>query len=264
MQDSDNLLQSYIQKVLKLQQEQKQRPLDQSEMQRIAEELGLSEHDLAYIQKKYNDYIARGQGYSRYEDWESAAEEFEQAFELNPSSVDVLYGLANAYKNIWQNTRDKDMLQKAKDFVKKALQVDPTHDASFKLAGELNKGINRTNPNLLPTSTKEREATLGNWKEWEDDFKSLARNFKRSLKGEGVDKDNPKDIILRNLTEKRLTRSNRDSKIFGVCGGVAEYFGIDPTWIRLAFILGIFLGGMSPIAYIIMAFVMPKDRGDRI
>jgi phage shock protein PspC (stress-responsive transcriptional regulator) len=260
MQDSDNLLKSYIQKVLKLQQEQKQRPLDEGEMHRIAEELGLSDNDLAYIKQRFNDYIARGQGYSRYEDWESAIEEFEQAFELNPASVDVLYGLANAYKNIWLHTRDKDILQKAKDFVKRALQVDPNHEASFKLAGELNKGLTgRTNPTLNPVG-KDKDNVFGGWREWEDDFKDIARNFKNTLK-RTTDPNNPKDVIMRNLTEKRLKRSSRDSKIMGVCGGIAEYVGIDPTWVRLAFILGIFLGGMSPIAYIIMGFVMPKDKG---
>jgi phage shock protein PspC (stress-responsive transcriptional regulator) len=252
MQDSDNLLKSYIEKVLKLQQEQKQRPLDEGEMRRIAEELGLSDNERAYIKQRFNDYIARGQGYSRYEDWESAIEEFEQAFELNPASVDVLYGLANAHKNIWLHTRDKDILQRAKDFVKRALQIDPNHEASFKLAGELNKGLtSKTNPNLNPVG-KDKENAFGTWREWEDEFKEVARTFKNNLK---------RPINNNNFSEKRLKRSSRDSKIMGVCGGIAEYVGIDPTWIRLAFILGIFLGGMSPIAYIIMGFVMPKDKG---
>lgn len=259
MQESDKLIQSYIQKVLKLQQEQKQRPLDQTEMQNIAEELGLTEEDLAFIKKKYNDYIARGQGYSRYEDWESAVEEFEQAFELNPASVDALYGFANAYKNIWQASKDKDTLQKAKDFVKRALQVDPTHDASFKLAGELNKGItNRTNPNIL----NPKDNPLGDWREWENDFKDLAKTFRNTLKPQGNSNntfEKSKEVIMRNLTEKRLKRSVRDRKIFGVCGGIAEYLGIDPTWVRLVFAIGVF-SGISPLVYILMAFVMPRDK----
>lgn len=255
MQDADKLIQSYIQKVLKLQQEQKQRPLDQSEMQSIASELGLTEQDLAFIEKKYNDYIARGQGYSRYEDWDSAIEEFEQAFELNPASVDALYGLANGYKHIWQASKDKDTLQKAKEFVKRALQINPTHDASFKLAGELNKGLHtRTNP--TPTQA-------GTWKEWEDDFKTLAHTFKSNLKTNQSAQDifeKSRKSVMHNLTEKRLKRSAIDSKIMGVCGGIAEYFGIDPTWVRLIFAIGVF-SGISPLAYIIMAFVMPK--GDK-
>jgi|GEM_PF-894787 len=259
MNESDNLLQSFIQKVLLLQQEQKQRPLDQREMERIAEELGMTEEDLAYVQKKYKDYVARGQGYSRYEDWESAIEEFEQAFELNPASIDVLYGLANAYKNIWHTTKDKEALQKAKTFVKRALQVDSEHDASFKLAGELNKSVgSKTNP---PTVTTPFDNVASDWKSWEEDFKNITRAFKSSLKGGNnkEEKETPVNAVLRKLRDNRLTRSARDSKIMGVCGGIGEYFGVDATFIRLLFILGLF-SGLSPIIYIVMGIVMPKDK----
>ena len=37
--------------------------------------------------------------------------------------------------------------------------------------------------------------------------------------------------------EKRLTKSKTDRKLFGVCGGLGEYFGIDPTLVRLAFVV---------------------------
>ncbi len=255
MSDADNLLQSYIQKVLKLQQEQKQRPLDQQEMQRIAEELGMTDSDLAYIQKKYKDYVARGQGYSRYEDWESAIEEFEQAFELNPASVDALFGLANAYKNVWLANKDKEALQKAKTFVKRALQIDPEHDASFRLAGELNKGVtSKTNPIVTNSDTN-----FGDWRSWEDDFKNLTHTFKKGLKGaQQKDTESTVKTVMRNLSEKRLTRSTRDRRIMGVCGGLAEYFSIDPTWVRIAFLVGLF-SGISPLLYIVMGFAMPKD-----
>ena len=44
----------------------------------------------------------------------------------------------------------------------------------------------------------------------------------------------------------------------GVCGGIAEYFEIDPTIIRLAWVLFTALGGSGIIAYIVAALVMPK------
>jgi phage shock protein PspC (stress-responsive transcriptional regulator) len=244
MNESDDMIQAYIQKVLRIQQEQKQRPLDEYEMQRIAEELGMSSDDFAFIQKKFKDYLARGQGYSRYEDWDSAIEEFEQAIVLNPSNVDVLYGLANAHKQRWMTRKDKEDFNKAKNYAKRALHIDPDHDASYKLTSELNKGImNKTNP-----FAKETKPTFENFGDFD------INKFMSKL-------DNKWDAdIIKFNTDKKLKRSIRDKKIFGVCGGIGEYFGIDPTWVRIAFILGMFLtGGFTAFVYIVMAFILPKN-----
>lgn len=60
---------------------------------------------------------------------------------------------------------------------------------------------------------------------------------------------------------KRLTRSTSDKMLCGVCGGVANYFDIDPTLVRLGFVLitcfTAFFTGL--IAYIIAAVVIPTD-----
>ena len=53
---------------------------------------------------------------------------------------------------------------------------------------------------------------------------------------------------------KQLTRSNTDRMIAGVCAGLGEYLNIDPTVVRLLFVLGFFLTGPGIlIAYLIMA-----------
>lgn len=57
---------------------------------------------------------------------------------------------------------------------------------------------------------------------------------------------------------KRLRKSNREKKICGVCGGIGEYFNIDPTVVRLAWVLLFFAFGVGIIAYIIAALVMPE------
>ena len=58
---------------------------------------------------------------------------------------------------------------------------------------------------------------------------------------------------------KRLYRTEgRDATICGVCGGIAEYFGIDPTLVRVATAILIFVGGLSLWVYIIAAFIVPK------
>ncbi len=58
--------------------------------------------------------------------------------------------------------------------------------------------------------------------------------------------------------EKKLYKSNSDVKVDGVCAGVAEFFDIDPTIIRLAMVLFTFFGGSGILVYIIAALVMPR------
>ena len=58
----------------------------------------------------------------------------------------------------------------------------------------------------------------------------------------------------------QLYRSNRNRVLFGVCGGVAERYGWDPTWVRLAFIAATLLGGPGVVAYLVMALIVPKNR----
>jgi len=60
------------------------------------------------------------------------------------------------------------------------------------------------------------------------------------------------------MENKKLYRSSTNYKLAGVCGGIGEYFNIDPTLIRLAWILFSVMGGAGVLAYIIAAIVMPK------
>ena len=58
---------------------------------------------------------------------------------------------------------------------------------------------------------------------------------------------------------KRLYRSNRESMICGVCGGIAEYFDVDPTLIRLGAVVLIFGWGSGLLAYLVAAIIIPKN-----
>ncbi|HII92027.1 MAG TPA: PspC domain-containing protein [Methanosarcina sp.] len=60
--------------------------------------------------------------------------------------------------------------------------------------------------------------------------------------------------------KKRLTKSKKERMLFGVCGGLGEYFGIDPTFIRLAF-AALALQGIGIVLYIILAIIMPSGEG---
>ena len=59
--------------------------------------------------------------------------------------------------------------------------------------------------------------------------------------------------------EKRLYRSQTDRMVWGVCGGLAKYFDIDPTIIRIIFVVLIFANGLGILAYIILAIVVPLE-----
>ena len=58
----------------------------------------------------------------------------------------------------------------------------------------------------------------------------------------------------------KLVRGESDTKITGVCGAIGRYFGIDPTIVRILFVLASILGVGSPILiYIILSIVIPND-----
>ena len=59
--------------------------------------------------------------------------------------------------------------------------------------------------------------------------------------------------------EKKLYKSETNKMLAGVCGGIAEYFNIDSTLVRLGWVVFGLLGGSGLLAYIIAALVMP-DR----
>ena len=58
--------------------------------------------------------------------------------------------------------------------------------------------------------------------------------------------------------KKRLYRSESDRMIWGVCGGLAEYFGIDPIIVRIVAVLLIFARGIGLLAYLVLAIVVPR------
>lgn len=62
------------------------------------------------------------------------------------------------------------------------------------------------------------------------------------------------------MMEKRLYKSNENKMVDGVCGGIAEYFQIDPTVVRLGWILFCAMGGSGFLAYIFAAILMPRRQ----
>lgn len=59
--------------------------------------------------------------------------------------------------------------------------------------------------------------------------------------------------------KKKLYKSSTDRKLDGVCAGIAEYFDVDPTIIRLAWVLFSLCGGSGILAYLICALIIPRN-----
>lgn len=64
---------------------------------------------------------------------------------------------------------------------------------------------------------------------------------------------------MSNNNVKRLYRSKDNRMVAGVCAGLAEYVDIDPTIVRLLFVLGLFAGGATFWAYLVMMLIVPEE-----
>lgn len=61
--------------------------------------------------------------------------------------------------------------------------------------------------------------------------------------------------------KKRLTRVEEGRMLCGVCAGIARYFDIDPTLVRLIWAILCCFGGAGVLAYFVAAIIMPKEHG---
>ncbi len=62
------------------------------------------------------------------------------------------------------------------------------------------------------------------------------------------------------MENKKLYKSRTNKKIAGVCGGIAEYLNIDPTIVRLVWVLATLFVGCGILAYIIALIIMPDQN----
>ena len=58
---------------------------------------------------------------------------------------------------------------------------------------------------------------------------------------------------------RKLKKSKTDAKLCGVCGGIAEFQGIDSVWIRILWLVAVLIYGFGIVPYIILAIAMPDE-----
>jgi tetratricopeptide (TPR) repeat protein len=139
MRDAEKILQTYIEHILKLQEEHRQVPLTVEELNLVASELGLTSSEIQFIDSKFKDYLFRGQGFIRYKNWDRAIEDLEKAVILKPLHLDVLFGLAEAYKNRWLEKGKKQDKQKALLYAERTLQSDARHEGALFMISQINR-----------------------------------------------------------------------------------------------------------------------------
>ena len=151
-----------------------------------------------------------------------------------------------------------------------SLEREEPKKSDFKLQGELETGYTEESW-AKPESNMEEKTTLEPGEKREEKaaeeirekVRVEAEEAREEVKGEAKEevKGEAKEEKRTTYTmKKRLTKSKKERMLFGVCGGLGEYFGIDPTFIRLAFAALALHGGIGIVLYIILAIIMPSGE----
>jgi len=128
-------LTAYIEAILRLQREQQS--FTDEELREIAIETGMSDEDVALARKRAGEHLNRGKGFLKYENWNEAVRELEEAVVLAPSSVDALSALATAH---WRRDDGEVDRQRARAYAMRALALDSTNDAALHLVSTIDRG----------------------------------------------------------------------------------------------------------------------------
>jgi len=138
---------------------------------------------------------------------------------------------------------EKSWEKPEKTMEEKEASIEPTpqeriepKESEFKAPGELESGYTE--------------------KSWEKPEKTMEEKEARKETGEETGEEKRTAYKM----EKRLTKSKSDRMLFGVCSGLGKYFGIDPTFVRLLFVLLALVNGIGIVIYIILAIIMPSEE----
>lgn len=131
-------------------------------------------------------------------------------------------------------------------------------ESEFKSSGELETGYTEKSW-TKPKDMEERVILEPGEKKEEEATGEAGEKVREETREAGEEAKEEKRTAY--TMEKRLTKSKKERMLFGVCGGLGEYFDIDPTFIRLAFAALALQGGIGIVLYIILAILMPSGEG---
>ncbi len=137
MDYSDDRLQKYINRMLILQDEQREKPLSDQELKEIALELGMSEEDWLDSQETAKAHLKSGQGHLRFGNWKEAIQELEQANALIPNSVEATYSLAKAYAAGWLEAEKPAHQEQAQKYAQRTLKLQPGHSEALQIIRDI-------------------------------------------------------------------------------------------------------------------------------
>ncbi|OEU43057.1 transcriptional regulator [Methanosarcina sp. Ant1] len=139
----------------------------------------------------------------------------------------------------------------------------PEEKTDEKTAGRAEEARQEAGEEAKEREAKEREAKEREAKEREAkerEAKEREAKEREAKEREAKEREAREERRTVYTMEKRLTKSKTDRKLFGVCGGLGEYFGIDPTLVRLAFVLLALFNGIGLVLYIILAVIIPSEK----
>ncbi len=132
-----DLVNKYVQHVLKILGEKQATAEKIAQLDKLSETLGLTAHDLAYLEREFEEGIRRGEGYMRYKQWDKAITELEQAVLLKPLHTEAIYQTALAYTQKYQDSRKEEDRQKALYYADRALQTDAGKEEALAIIAKL-------------------------------------------------------------------------------------------------------------------------------
>ncbi len=152
---NDDLVARYVQHVLGILHDKQATTEQIAQLDKLSETLGLTEYDLAYLDKQFVDAQKRGASYLRYKQWDKAIGELEQAILLKPLHTNGLYQIADAFRARYRQRKSEKDRQKALYYAERCLQTDADCEKAIALVSQLQ------NPLLLWRSWLYRHWVVG-------------------------------------------------------------------------------------------------------
>ncbi len=113
--------------------------IEPGELDQLAQELGLSDADLDWIDQQFYAFLERGKGFASFQNWEKAIPELEQALHLKPLHLEALLALAGAYRGRWVKSRKKEDKLKAMALAERCLRYDPGNVQALRIINFIDK-----------------------------------------------------------------------------------------------------------------------------